>query len=82
MSDLTSGKRVMGSSFEDLCHNYAQERLQMLFHDRPLTTLHENYLREQIDIDDNGGIGGLEDLPTPAPLISLIDKQAGTYPSL
>ena len=62
----------MGSSFEDLCHNYAQERLQLLFHDRTITTLHENYSREQIDID-----GLVEDLPTPAPLVSLIDKQAG-----
>ena len=48
-----------GESFEDLCHNYTQERLQMLFHDRTITTLHENYLREQIDID--GIIGGTED---------------------
>ena len=56
-----------GASFEDLCHNYAQERLQMLFHDRTITTLHENYLREQIDID--GIIGDMDNLATPAPLV-------------
>ena len=55
-----------GANFEDLCHNYTQERLQMLFHDRTITTLHENYLREQIDID---GIIGDADLATPAPLV-------------
>ena len=67
-----------GASFEDLCHNYTQERLQMLFHDRTITTLHENYLREQIDID--GIIGEdtvFKDLSTPAPLVSLVDKQVG-----
>ena len=42
----------------------------MLFHDRTITTLHENYLREQIDID--GIIGDdavFKDLATPAPLV-------------
>ena len=56
-----------GASFEDLCHNYTQERLQMLFHDRTITTLHENYLREQIDID--GIIGEDLQIATPAPLV-------------
>ena len=64
-----------GASFEDLCHNYTQERLQMLFHDRTITTLHENYLREQIDIE--GIIGEDLQIATPAPLVSLVDKQVG-----
>ena len=71
----TCGRVTNGSSFEDLCHNYAQERLQLLFHDKTVTTLHENYLREQIDID--GLVDGIQDLPTPAPLVSMIDKQPG-----
>ena len=75
VSDPSSRRMTNGATFDDLCHNYGQERLQMLFHDRTITTLHENYLREQIDLDDGGA--GLDDLPTPAPLISLIDKQAG-----
>ena len=62
-----------GASFEDLCHNYTQERLQMLFHDRTITTLHENYLREQIDIDGIIGEDALfKDLATPAPLVKHI----------
>jgi hypothetical protein len=48
-----------------------QERLQLMFHDRTITSLHEKYLQEQIDCD----MGDLEELTTPAPLISLIDKQ-------
>ena len=59
-----------GASFEDLCHNYTQERLQMLFHDRTITTLHENYLREQIDIDGLVGEDSVfKELSTPAPLV-------------
>ena len=42
-----------------------------MFHDRTITSLHEKYLQEQIDCD----MGDLEELTTPAPLISLIDKQ-------
>ena len=78
---LNSGNKnavFNGASFEDLCHNYTQERLQMLFHDRTITTLHENYLREQIDIDGIIGEDTLfKDLATPAPLVSLVDKQVG-----
>ena len=42
-----------------------------MFHDRTITSLHEKYLQEQIDCD----MGDIEELTTPAPLISLIDKQ-------
>ena len=43
-----------------------------MFHDRTITSLHEKYLQEQIDCD----MSDSEELTTPAPLISLIDKQA------
>uniref|UniRef100_A0A8C0IPG1 Myosin XVIIIA n=1 Tax=Chelonoidis abingdonii TaxID=106734 RepID=A0A8C0IPG1_CHEAB len=32
-----------GASFEELCHNYTQERLQMLFHERTFTQELERY---------------------------------------
>jgi len=63
--------RLAGATFEELCHNYVQERLQLMFHDRTITNLHEKYLQEQVDCN----MGDLEELATPAPLISLIDKQ-------
>ena len=48
-----------------------------MFHDRTITSLHEKYLQEQIDCD----LSDIEELTTPAPLISLIDKQVrkGTF---
>jgi hypothetical protein len=44
-----------------------------MFHDRAITSLHEKYLQEQIDCD----MADIQELATPAPLISLIDKQVG-----
>jgi myosin-18 len=66
--------RMAGATFEELCHNYTMERLQLMFHDRTIASLHERYAQEQIECDM---ISDIEDLPTPAPLVSLIDKQAG-----
>ena len=37
--------RYAGAQFEDLCHNYAQERLQLMFHERTISSLHERYLQ-------------------------------------
>ncbi|XP_030392065.1 unconventional myosin-XVIIIa isoform X19 [Gopherus evgoodei] len=39
-----------GASFEELCHNYAQERLQMLFHERTFTQELERYKEESIEL--------------------------------
>lgn len=38
-----------GASFDDLCMNYMQERLQMLFHDISFTTEQDRYLQEEIN---------------------------------
>ena len=38
-----------GASFDDLCMNYMQERLQMLFHDVSFTTEQDRYLQEEIN---------------------------------
>ncbi|TFJ99492.1 homeobox protein SIX5 [Platysternon megacephalum] len=39
-----------GASFEELCHNYAQERLQTLFHERTFTQELERYKEESIEL--------------------------------
>ena len=36
-------KRERGATFEELCHNYAQERLQSLFHERTFVQELERY---------------------------------------
>lgn len=43
--------RYIGATFEDLCHNYAQERMQLMFHERTISSLHEKYQQEQIECD-------------------------------
>jgi len=35
--------RSTGATFEDLCHNYVQERLQLLFHDTVFTSKQDLY---------------------------------------
>lgn len=66
--------RMAGATFEELCHNYTNERLQLMFHDRTIASLYEKYAQEQVECDM---LSDIEELPTPAPLVSLIDKQAG-----
>ncbi|XP_065503535.1 unconventional myosin-XVIIIa isoform X8 [Caloenas nicobarica] len=39
-----------GGTFEELCHNYAQERLQLLFHQRTFTRELERYKEENIEL--------------------------------
>ncbi|NWZ73369.1 MY18A protein, partial [Acrocephalus arundinaceus] len=39
-----------GATFEELCHNYAQERLQQLFHQRTFTRELERYKEENIEL--------------------------------
>ncbi|XP_053130593.1 unconventional myosin-XVIIIa isoform X13 [Hemicordylus capensis] len=39
-----------GATFEELCHNYAQERLQMLFHERTFVQELERYKEENIEL--------------------------------
>ncbi len=66
--------RMAGATFEELCHNYTSERLQLMFHDRMIASLYEKYAQEQVECDM---LSDIEELPTPAPLVALIDKQAG-----
>lgn len=66
--------RQNGASFEDLCHNYLQERLQLLFHHTNLVAPKDRYLQENIDFvyDENEN----ENLINPTPLVNLLDKTA------
>ena len=66
--------RIQGATFEELCHNYSNERLQLMFHERTIASLYEKYAQEQVECDT---LADIEELPTPAPLVALIDKQAG-----
>ncbi|KAM9331737.1 unconventional myosin-XVIIIa-like [Pholidichthys leucotaenia] len=43
-------KRECGATFEDLCHNYAQERLQTLFYQRTFVQELERYKEENIEL--------------------------------
>ncbi|XP_072231134.1 unconventional myosin-XVIIIa-like isoform X2 [Leuresthes tenuis] len=43
-------KRECGTTFEDLCHNYTQERLQSLFYQRTFVQELERYKEENIEI--------------------------------
>ncbi|XP_036417397.1 unconventional myosin-XVIIIa isoform X8 [Colossoma macropomum] len=43
-------KQARGATFEELCHNYAQERLQTLFHERTFVQELERYKEENIEL--------------------------------
>lgn len=60
--------RQTGSTFEDLCCNYIQERLQLFFHDATFTLQQDRYSQENIECD-------FEFVNTsPAAMVSLIDR--------
>ncbi|XP_048222252.1 unconventional myosin-XVIIIa isoform X7 [Perognathus longimembris pacificus] len=44
------GGSTRGASFEELCHNYAQDRLQRLFHERTFVQELERYKEEDIEL--------------------------------
>ncbi|XP_047402472.1 unconventional myosin-XVIIIa isoform X15 [Sciurus carolinensis] len=44
------GGSARGASFEELCHNYAQDRLQKLFHERTFVQELERYKEENIEL--------------------------------
>lgn len=61
------------ATFQDLCHNYTQERLQLLFHDTHITAQLNRYAQEHIDITLESGTGE-EEMPSPEPLVDLLDR--------
>ncbi|XP_056127307.1 unconventional myosin-XVIIIa isoform X5 [Rhinichthys klamathensis goyatoka] len=63
-------KNQRGATFEELCHNYAQERLQMLFQERTFVRELERYKEENIEIT-------LDDLePSPSRSLAVIDQSS------
>uniref|UniRef100_A0A4W4F6T1 Unconventional myosin-XVIIIa-like n=1 Tax=Electrophorus electricus TaxID=8005 RepID=A0A4W4F6T1_ELEEL len=57
-----------GAVFEELCHNYAQERLQELFHERTFVQELERYKEENIDLV-------LDDMdPRPSLSVAVVDQ--------
>ncbi|KAF7992526.1 hypothetical protein HCN44_004870 [Aphidius gifuensis] len=62
-----------GASFEDLCHNYLQERLQLLFHNTTLVTPKERCTQEGIDVN-YGDVYDKDCISSPQALVSLLDR--------
>ncbi|XP_008564570.1 PREDICTED: unconventional myosin-XVIIIa isoform X3 [Galeopterus variegatus] len=62
------GGSARGASFEELCHNYAQDRLQRLFHERTFVQELERYKEENIEL-------GFEDVePTTDDSVAAVDQ--------
>lgn len=57
-----------GATFDDLCMNYVQERLQMLFHDVTFTSEQDRYIQEEINWMFS------EVVTSPLDVIDTIDK--------
>uniref|UniRef100_A0A671LCP4 Unconventional myosin-XVIIIa-like n=1 Tax=Sinocyclocheilus anshuiensis TaxID=1608454 RepID=A0A671LCP4_9TELE len=63
-------KNQRGATFEELCHNYAQERLQTLFQERTFVRELERYKEENIGIT-------LDDLePSPSRSVAVVDQSS------
>ncbi|XP_055081910.1 unconventional myosin-XVIIIa isoform X4 [Periophthalmus magnuspinnatus] len=60
-----------GATFEELCHNYTQERLQTLFHERTFTQELDRYKEENIEL-------ALDDIESSASLSVAAVDQAST----
>ncbi|XP_076833549.1 myosin-XVIIIa isoform X4 [Brachyhypopomus gauderio] len=64
-------RRPRTASFEELCHNYTQERLQALFHERTCAQELERYKEENIEL-------ALDDIESSASLSVAAIDQAST----
>uniref|UniRef100_A0A672P041 Unconventional myosin-XVIIIa-like n=1 Tax=Sinocyclocheilus grahami TaxID=75366 RepID=A0A672P041_SINGR len=63
-------KNQRGATFEELCHNYAQDRLQMLFQEQTFIRELERYKEENIEIT-------LDDLePSPSRSVAVVDQSS------
>ncbi|XP_048747756.2 unconventional myosin-XVIIIa-like isoform X4 [Ostrea edulis] len=62
--------RNSGATFEDLCYNYAQEKMQMLYHELTFTLQQDRYSQENVECDFEFVTN------SPAAMISLMDKPA------
>lgn len=64
--------RQTGATFDDLCYNYMQERLQLLFHNTNLVSPRDRYVQENVQIDEKTVDYG--NVINPGPLVGLLDK--------
>ncbi|XP_065282535.2 unconventional myosin-XVIIIa-like isoform X1 [Dermacentor albipictus] len=68
-----SGTGAGGSAaatLEELCHNYIQERLQLLFHQWTFLNQQERYDQEAVVLETEE----FGEVPSPTPLVSLLDR--------
>ncbi|XP_017771630.1 PREDICTED: unconventional myosin-XVIIIa isoform X2 [Nicrophorus vespilloides] len=66
--------RQAGATFDDLCYNYLQERLQLLYHHSNLVTPKDRY--EQENISFNFDDSSHEHMANPSHIVNLLDKTA------
>uniref|UniRef100_A0A3Q2YYD5 Myosin XVIIIA n=1 Tax=Hippocampus comes TaxID=109280 RepID=A0A3Q2YYD5_HIPCM len=65
-----------GATFEELCHNYTQERLQTLFHERTFVQEMERYKEENIEL-------ALDDIESsPSVSVAAIDQASAQVRTL
>ncbi|XP_025836793.1 unconventional myosin-XVIIIa isoform X2 [Agrilus planipennis] len=69
----TCGKQT-GASFEELCHNYLQERLQLLFYYTNMVAPHNKYVQENVELEAYDFEG--DNCINPRPMVNLLDKTA------
>uniref|UniRef100_A0A2K5E5C2 Unconventional myosin-XVIIIa n=1 Tax=Aotus nancymaae TaxID=37293 RepID=A0A2K5E5C2_AOTNA len=65
------GGSARGASFEELCHNYAQDRLQRLFHERTFVQELERYKEVAL----GPGRASVDAEGTPSPLLTLYEAR-------
>ncbi|KAF2978927.1 hypothetical protein EK904_006513, partial [Melospiza melodia maxima] len=67
-------RRERAATFEELCHNYVQERLQGLFYEKTFLREIERYREENVEVSF--------DLPERSPLatLSIIDLSCSQVP--
>ncbi|XP_037068511.1 unconventional myosin-XVIIIa-like, partial [Pollicipes pollicipes] len=63
--------RQGGATFDEFCYNYAQERLQLLFHEQTFINERDRYAQENIALNMSELEG---DVSAPAPLVATLDR--------
>ncbi|XP_075542918.1 unconventional myosin-XVIIIa-like isoform X1 [Dermacentor variabilis] len=66
----TSAGGSAAATLEELCHNYIQERLQLLFHQWTFLNQQERYDQEAVVLETEE----FGEVPSPTPLVSLLDR--------
>ncbi|XP_043225298.1 unconventional myosin-XVIIIa-like isoform X2 [Amphibalanus amphitrite] len=75
LQNPSSCGRPGGATFDEFCFNYAQERLQLLFHEQTFIHERDRYAQENIALNMSELEG---DVSTPAPLVHTLDRSPAT----